>query len=306
MKKWSRTKTVGVLLLAVTLGALVVGNREKLSWRGRLVWLYLSEDVPGVRWSDVLAGLLPAGTATDTPDVRGLVAGDVQLARFEPESAPCPALWSTPLGPIWSRLRDERILEYLIDEQLGGIYHNDFVSVKEGDVVLDVGGHLGVFTWIALDAGAGKVIAFEPEPVNAECFRRTFGAEIETGQVVLIDAAAYEHEGTLEFEAAVDPNEWYGSVTAGVVEEKGNIQVRSVTIDQAIGDVESVDFIKMDIEGSERHALRGAVETLRRFKPEIAICVYHRDDDPQVIPAIILAAQPTYEHQAGPSQHYFR
>ena len=73
MKKWSRTKTVGVLLLAVTLGALVVGNREKLSWRGRLVWLYLSEDVPGVRWSDVLAGLLPAGTATDTPDVRGLV-----------------------------------------------------------------------------------------------------------------------------------------------------------------------------------------------------------------------------------------
>ncbi len=58
--------------------------------------------------------------------------------------------------------------------------------------------------------------------------------------------------------------------------------------------LDRVDFIKMDIEGSERHALRGAEQTLRRFKPRMAICVYHLPDDPKVIPQVVAQAQPAY------------
>ena len=69
---------------------------------------------------------------------------------------------------------------------------------------------------------------------------------------------------------------------------------------------DSVDFIKMDIEGSERHALRGATQTLARFKPKIAVCVYHRQDDSEVLPQIIKRARPDYEHRIASHQHYFR
>jgi len=51
----------------------------------------------------------------------------------------------------------------------------------------------------------------------------------------------------------------------------------TTTLDQLVlcGDIPRVDFIKMDIEGSELKALKGAEGTLRRFKPRLAISLYH-------------------------------
>ena len=50
----------------------------------------------------------------------------------------------------------------------------------------------------------------------------------------------------------------------------------------------------MDIEGSERFALQGATDTVKRFKPRMAICTYHLPDDPDVIPRIVLQTRPDY------------
>lgn len=51
--------------------------------------------------------------------------------------------------------------------------------------------------------------------------------------------------------------------------------------------VERVDFIKMDIEGSELQALHGSVETLRRFRPRLALSLYHRPEDFYTIPEFL-------------------
>ena len=56
----------------------------------------------------------------------------------------------------------------------------------------------------------------------------------------------------------------------------------------------SVDFIKMDIESAERHAVRGALQTLQEFGPKMTISIYHREDDPEVILEIVLGAQLAY------------
>ena len=53
------------------------------------------------------------------------------------------------------------------------------------------------------------------------------------------------------------------------------------------GAVERVDFLKLDIEGSELGALEGAKETLREFRPKLAISVYHKFSDFFEIPAFI-------------------
>jgi hypothetical protein len=55
-----------------------------------------------------------------------------------------------------------------------------------------------------------------------------------------------------------------------------------------------IDFIKMDIEGAEQPALRGAFETLRRHRPVLAVGSYHKPDDIDGIPRIVLGAVPAY------------
>jgi hypothetical protein len=50
----------------------------------------------------------------------------------------------------------------------------------------------------------------------------------------------------------------------------------------------------MDIEGAERHALRGAAKLLREFAPRLAICTYHNPEDPQLLESIVRGAQPKY------------
>lgn len=56
-----------------------------------------------------------------------------------------------------------------------------------------------------------------------------------------------------------------------------------------------VDFIKVDIEGTERKMLRGATETLKNFAPKLALCTYHLPDNPEVLERIILEANPAYK-----------
>ncbi|HXX63559.1 MAG TPA: FkbM family methyltransferase, partial [Bacteroidota bacterium] len=58
-------------------------------------------------------------------------------------------------------------------------------------------------------------------------------------------------------------------------------QVRTKSIDALVHEcaLDRVNLIKMDIEGAELPALRGAEATLRRFRPKLAICAYHRPDD---------------------------
>ncbi len=53
------------------------------------------------------------------------------------------------------------------------------------------------------------------------------------------------------------------------------------TIDSMIenGDIERVDFIKLDVEGSEMDVLLGAVQSIKKFKPKLAISLYHKPND---------------------------
>lgn len=63
----------------------------------------------------------------------------------------------------------------------------------------------------------------------------------------------------------------------------------TTTIDQLVSEqqIDRVDFIKMDIEGAELNALKGAEAVIRKFKPTLAIALYHRVEDFYQIPGWI-------------------
>lgn len=58
---------------------------------------------------------------------------------------------------------------------------------------------------------------------------------------------------------------------------------------------ERITYIKMDIEGAELKALKGAEETLKRCKPKLAICVYHNTSDFWRVPQYIKSINSEYK-----------
>lgn len=71
-------------------------------------------------------------------------------------------------------------------------------------------------------------------------------------------------------------------------------QIETTTIDEELKE-KRVTFIKMDIEGAERDALIGAEKTIRKYKPKLAVSIYHKQHDFIEIPKLLLKMEPTYQ-----------
>lgn len=82
----------------------------------------------------------------------------------------------------------------------------------------------------------------------------------------------------------------------------GTVRVPVVTLDDHLaGCAQPVDFIKFDLEGADHAALRGASATLRRWRPQLAVSIYHSKEDLYRIPLWLREHLDNYEYRLG---HY--
>jgi FkbM family methyltransferase len=134
------------------------------------------------------------------------------------------------------------LLAYLISEHRWMDESNPKQGVLPGDIVIDCGAHVGTFTDEALRRGAQTVVAVEPEPVNAECFKRNFHNEIASGKVILIEKGVWSSETTLQISVAT-ANSGMNSFVSDQGSEKLNLPV--TTIDKLVQQLglARVDFI---------------------------------------------------------------
>jgi FkbM family methyltransferase len=159
------------------------------------------------------------------------------------------------------------------------------VECEPGDHAIDAGGcWADTALYFAHKVGsAGKVHSFEFLPSNLEIYRRNLDMNPELKhRVDLIENPIWSTAGE---EIAIDAN-GPGTRLRPNETETGKMKFRTESIDHLVetGRIEKVDFIKMDIEGAELNALKGAEETIRRFKPKLAITVYHNLKDFWEIP----------------------
>ena len=182
-----------------------------------------------------------------------------------------PCIWKTLLGEIAvPKGLNPLYLTLIVDEQLMNVY-----SIGRGfKTVVDAGANIGLFTRHILSLGAEHVYAFEPSPGNAECFEYNCARELREGRITLIRRGLWNSKTTLRFATGVD------DPCGHAVSDTGDTVIEVDTLDAVLAElgVEHVDFIKMDIEGSELQALEGAAGVLSRWRPRISIGTEHTRD----------------------------
>jgi FkbM family methyltransferase len=203
-------------------------------------------------------------------------------------------LWETALGRLWIPAPGSAVIKNLEWEQADQqVYHHPSAHVSRGDIVVDCGAHIGGFTHVALAAGARLVVAIEPEKLNATAFRRNFAEELKKGSVILVEKGVWDKTGTLSLHLSTTGD----SHSVAIPQNSGKDQTIEVTTVDALAGIlklPRIDFIKMDIEGSELNALRGSRQVLQRWQPRLAISSYHKKGDPSAICSIVWEAQPKY------------
>jgi len=138
-------------------------------------------------------------------------------------------LVETPLGRYWT-VKNDRFLNFTLAEEAIDIYGQRDEGPRRGDVVLDCGANIGVFTRKALSAGVRLVVAIEPTPISIECLRRNFPREIADGRVIVYPKGVWNRVDTLELATEGEGNSVGNSVIFGR-DLKNKIQVPLTTID---------------------------------------------------------------------------
>jgi FkbM family methyltransferase len=152
----------------------------------------------------------------------------------------------------------------------------EFAQLAPGDVVIDLGAY-SALTSIAFSKAvgpAGKVLAVEPDAKNrASCMinieRHRKASKLEN--ITMFPVAVGGKSGHITFSSEGS----MGSAHANIVgTHRGKVvSVECKTLGQLVAEagVSKVDFIKMDIEGSETEAVAASEELFRRFQPRIIV-----------------------------------
>ena len=160
------------------------------------------------------------------------------------------------------------------------------IQLSENEVFVDGGAFTGD-TLLAFIRKAknkySKCYAFEPEPENAAKLNVLAGRQ-GFRDVRIVGKGLWNKADTLRFAASE-------GTTGSEISETGSTSIEVDTIDNASPDA---TFIKLDVEGAELEALKGAAETIKRNRPKLAICLYHKPGDLFEIPLLIKALAPEY------------
>lgn len=156
------------------------------------------------------------------------------------------------------------------------------IAPSPGDHAVDAGSCFGDTALLfALSVGeAGRVYAFDPLPKHFEIMSENFAMNPALSSRI----AAFDFGLAADNHVAATPDAASGVINPGANVFTWDVSTRTVDTMVGEGTLPRVDFIKMDIEGSELGALKGAEGAIRRWKPRLAISLYHRWDDLFSIP----------------------
>ncbi len=129
-----------------------------------------------------------------------------------------------------------------------------------------------------------KIWMFEPDKKNILKVKNNF--KDQNVEYEIIGKGVWSSATTLKFQSL-------GNGCSGI-DGSGEERIETISLDEALHGC-GPTFIKMDIEGAELEALKGAEMIIRKYQPKLAISIYHKLEDIEEIPKLLLEYNPNYK-----------
>lgn len=186
----------------------------------------------------------------------------------------------------WRKLRVELIFAMLKINNENRFFIPEFVNtLKEDEIFVDCGAHKGnvIEKFIKLVDNKYKAIyAFEPDNISLKILKAKLS---NISNIKTLKYALSNKKGEERFSQGFD--------FASKIDKRGKVKVETTTLDNL--NIPTT-FIKMHLEGGELNALRGSKNTIKRYRPKIAITIYHNSDGVWRIPLFLIDNTNNYKY----------
>lgn len=225
--------------------------------------------------------------------------------------------FSVPGGRIYLNIKEssmmlERCFWLYEPQKTKAVQH----FLKPGGTFVDVGGNKGDFALLAarIAGTTGKVLCIEPEPTNFNWIERSVKLN-RYSNVQLHNLALSDQEG--EAVLHLGSKSGFHTLLTGAPERNhGSVKVRTRTLDRLLRDskVDSVNVLKIDVEGAELQVLLGAAETIKNnphivllldLHPFLGVNVEEAFDVMASLGLRVFQMQPPYDIPATPNQEIY-
>jgi len=169
--------------------------------------------------------------------------------------------WSMGFSIYWSGFHEFHEFLFL----------NKFL--KKDMVFVDIGANLGEYSLFAAKRLAdGKVLAFEPMPKMYALLEENKALN-QFDNIVILKYGLSAQEGMLPIHEIENAHEGLSTFFPGNQKSRTITNVPLKVFDAEVDSlgIERIDFIKIDIEGSELSALKGAIKSIQKFKPLVMV-----------------------------------
>ena len=199
-----------------------------------------------------------------------------KLFRFDLNKLGYPIhLYFAPLGIV---------IDFVV-KQYEYHYLNYSIKAEEGDVVIDGGGCWGDTALFFANAvgGRGKVFSFEFIQSNVTLWHKNISLNPNLkSNITIVPHPLWENSGSSLYMKDKGPASRVSMDS--FPDQTGRVDTISIDDFADQQQLTRLDFIKLDIEGAELMALKGAARSIKRFKPKLAVALYHNSLDFQTIP----------------------
>jgi FkbM family methyltransferase len=176
-------------------------------------------------------------------------------------------------------------------------FPEEIFELTDEEVYIDGGAYNGDAIRLFLKSKKNKfkkIFAFEPDAHAFKSLVHNIG-KMNSPNIIFVKKGIYNINGMLNYRC--------GEYGTSIVNNKGECQLEVVTLDHFL-EKESVSLIKMDIEGSEIQALKGAKRIIQSYKPKLSLSLYHRPTDLWEIPLLVKSMMPEYKVYLRPHLYY--